>query len=402
MGIRDKMKALAGAIDSMRPKKEYLHFRTVGSKASRRVMAKDLDGERFSEKIMMCSNNYLALTDHPKVVAAAHRALDEWGAGAGGPCTIQGWTTLLQDFERDLAAFKGCEAAIVSPSGYSANVGTLTALLGPGDAFICDELDHASLIDGGRYSGADFYAYKHNDMQDLARVLADLDGVRCTKLVAVCGVFSMDGDTARLEEIVPLARRHDALVMVDDAHGTGVIGATGRGTAEHRGVTGQVDIVMGTFSKAFGGYGGFVAGSRELVEFLRHFARATMFSAAIAPMNVAALHAALDVMKTEPDRLARLRASSAWMKSELKKYGFTLGPSETAIIPVMIGDPDRCRAMVRDAYDAGLFLSMIEYPAVPAGTERIRLALMCTHTEADLAEALRILVDTGRRHRVIA
>lgn len=400
--LREKMEHLDGLIEEARAGGEYLHFRTVESPALPRVRARDLrTGGGAAEKIQMASNNYLGLTHHPRCIEAAREAVAEWGVGAGGPCTIQGWTTRLQEFEQALADYKGCEAAIVSPSGYSANIGTITALVGPGDSFICDELDHASIIDGGRYSGANFYVYRHDDVDDLRRVLEELKDHPGTKLLATCGVFSMDGDVAPLDRIVPLAREYDVMLMVDDAHGSGVVGPTGKGSPELRGVHGEVEIVMGTFSKAFGGYGGFVAGSKPLVNYLRHFARATMFSAAVAPMNIAAMHAALRVMQEEPGHLARLRENVEFMREGLADAGYDVGRSESAITPIMIRDAARCHALVREAYDEGLFLSMIEYPAVAVGTERIRLTCMANHTREDLETALEILVRLGRKHGVL-
>lgn len=399
--LKEKMARLHQLIEEARPKGEYLHFRTVTSPAGPRVTARDLGGPGEAEKIMMASNNYLGLTKHPHVMERARAALDEWGVGAGGPNTIQGWSTPAQALEADLAEFKGCEAAILSPSGYSANVGAVTALVGPGDAFVTDELDHASIVDAGRFSGADFYTFRHRDPDDLRRVLEELRGHRGTKLVVTCGVFSMSGHVPPLGDYVELTREHDAMLMVDDAHGTGVLGPTGRGSTEHCGVTGAVDIVMGTFSKAFGCYGGFVAGSAPLVTYLRHFARATMFSAALSPMVIGAVHGALEVMRDDPEPLRQVTENAAWMKATLADVGFDVGESLTPIIPVMIRDEGKCLHLVRAAYEAGLFLSMVQYPAVPKGTERIRLTVAADHTTQDLEQAAAILVRLGREQGLV-
>lgn len=400
-GLQEKMRDLYQRIEAARSEGKYLHFRTVTSPAGPRVRARGLDGAGEVEQIMMASNNYLGLTDHPHVVARARAALEQWGVGAGGPNTIQGHSTLAQALEADLAAFKGCEAALLSPSGYSANVGAVTALVGPGDVFVCDELDHASVVDAGRFSGADFYVFQHQDPADLRRVLEEVRHHRGTKLVVTCGVFSMSGHVPPLADYLALTREHGALLMVDDAHGTGVLGATGRGATEHCGVHGQVDVVMGTFSKAFGCYGGFVAGSAPLVCFLRHFARATMFSAALSPMVIAAVHGALEVMRDDPGRLRAVTANADFMKAELAAAGFDVGDSLTPIIPVMIRDGERCQRLVAEAYARGLFLSMVEYPAVPMGTERIRLTVMANHERRDLEAARDILVAAGRAHGVL-
>lgn len=399
--LPEKMEHLHEKIEAARQGREYLHFRTVTSPAGPRVEALDLDRGPGGEKIMMASNNYLGLARHPRVVARAREALEHWGVGAGGPNTIQGWTREAQDLERELAAFKGCEACLLSPSGYSANIGAITALVGPGDVFICDELDHASVVDGGRYSGADFHVYAHQDVDDLARVLEETRHHRGNRLVVTCGVFSMSGHVPPLDRMVPLVREHGAMLMVDDAHGTGVLGETGRGSTEFRGVHGQVDVVMGTFSKAFGCYGGFVAGSAPLVEYLRHFARAVMFSASLSPMTVGAVRGALEVMREDPSLLAAVRANADYMKRELASRGFDIGDSHTPIVPVMIRDAERCAAVVRDAYEQGLFLSHVQYPAVPLGTERIRLTVMADHSPEDLDQALEILSLAGRRHGVL-
>lgn len=400
-GLVEKTRDLHQRIEDARARGEYLHFRTVCSPAEAEVVSRDLDGQGEASRLQLASNNYLGLATHPRVVAAAREAVDAWGVGAGGPCTIQGWTPPLQALEAELAAFKGCEAAVVSPSGYAANVGTLTSLLGPDDVILCDELDHASILDGARFSGAQLRVFRHSDVDDLARSLEDLRDHPGTKLVVVCGVYSMDGDLAPLGAIVPVVREHGALLMVDDAHATGVVGATGKGTTEAEGVHGQVDLVMGTFSKALGCYGGFVAGPAHLVTFLRHLARATMFSAAPSPATIAAVREGLRVIADEPQLRQRLHENVAYVRGALTEAGFDVGASASAITPVMIRDEGRCHALVSDAYQAGLFLSMIQYPAVARGSERIRLTCMATHSRDQLEGAVSTLVELGRKHGVI-
>lgn len=388
-------------VQEARALRKYLHFRTVSSPAGPRVEARALDGGPGQESIMMASNNYLGLAQHPKVVARAREALERWGVGAGGPNTIQGWTDFAQEVEAELASFKGCPASILAPSGYSANLGAVTALVGPGDVFVCDELDHASIVDAGRYSGAEFHVFAHRDPGDLRRVLEETASRRGTRLVVTCGVFSMSGHVPPLADYLELTRQHGALLMVDDAHGTGVLGATGRGSTEFCGVHGEVDVVMGTFSKAFGCYGGFVAGSEALVTYLRHFARAIMFSASLSPMTLGAVLGALEVMREEPERLAAVTANADFMKRELAAAGFDVGNSQTPIVPVMIRDGERCRGIVAEAHEKGLFLSSVEYPAVPLGEERIRLTVMADHSREDLFQATSILVAAGRHQGIL-
>ncbi len=397
----EKMALFDQVIEEARRQKLYLFFRTTCGASTSHIEAVTLETGKPRDMVMMASNNYLGLTTHPEVKRRAQDAIEKWGIGMAGPCTLNGNTTLHQAFEAALAKFKGAEAAMIFPSGYSANVGTLTALLGKDDVFIGDELNHASLIDGARYSRAKRLVFKHSDVADLERCLKEAAGLPGQKLVAVDGVYSMDGEIPPLAPMAELCKKYKALLYVDDAHGTGAVGAHGHGSLEYCGIEGQADIVMGTFSKAFGCFGGFIAGSKELINWLRHFARAGMFTAAVSPMIVAGCHAALDVMQSEPQLLKRLHANADRVRSELGGMGFDVGNSVTPIIPLYVRDRSKAYGIVKEAYERGLFLSLIEYPAVAPGTERVRLTVMATHTDDDLTFALKMLHELGIKYGVI-
>jgi 8-amino-7-oxononanoate synthase len=396
--IQEKMEIFDHVIEEARRQKLYLFFRTTTGPSENHIDAVTLETGKTQNMVMMASNNYLGLTTHPDLKEATKKAIDYWGIGMAGPCTLNGNTTLHQEFEARLARFKGCEAAMLFPSGYSANIGCITALLGKHDFFIGDELNHASLIDGARYSGAKRLVYKHSDPADLERCLKEVAGSPGIKLVAVDGVFSMDGEIADLQPIVALCRQYKALLLVDDAHGTGAIGKHGHGAMEYCGVEGQADIVMGTFSKAFGCYGGFIAGSKALINWLRHFGRSGMFTAAVSPMVVAACLAALEVIEAQPELVARLHQNSDYVRRRLTEMGYELGGKDAPIIPIFVRDRAKVYGIVKEAYERGLFLSLIEYPAVAPGTERIRLTVMATHTQGDLDFALNLLQELGRKY----
>ncbi|MBF0502015.1 MAG: aminotransferase class I/II-fold pyridoxal phosphate-dependent enzyme [Candidatus Riflebacteria bacterium] len=401
MSLQEKMTLFDRVIDEARAKKIYLFFRTTTGPSEAHINAVTLEGGRPMNMIMMASNNYLGLTTHPELKERAKAAIDKWGIGMAGPCTLNGNTTLHQEFESKLAVFKHCEASMLFPSGYSANIGCITAILGKGDVFIGDELNHASLIDGARFSGAKRLVFKHSDTVDLERCLIEAKSLPGQKLVAVDGVYSMDGEIAPLRPIVDLCKRYGVMLMVDDAHGTGAVGKTGRGSLEYCGVEGEVDIVMGTFSKAFGSFGGFVAGSKPFINWLRHFARAGMFTAAVAPMNVAACLAGLEVMQSHPELVEKLRENAAFLRNGLIEMGYEVGRDETAIIPVFVRDRIKAYAIVKEAYERGLFLSLIEYPAVAPGSERLRVTAMATHTREDLVTALSMLKELGHKYGVL-
>ncbi len=399
--LQEKMEIFDKVIEEARRQKLYLFFRTTTGPSRNHIEAVSLETGKPLDMVMMASNNYLGMTTHPRVIEKTKHAIDRWGIGMAGPCTLNGNTTLHQEFESRLAAFKGCEAAMLFPSGYSANVGCLTAILGKNDAFIGDELNHASLIDGARFSRARRFVFKHSDPGDLDRCLVEAREIPGLKLVAVDGVYSMDGEIAPLREIVDVCKRHRATLLVDDAHGTGAVGSHGHGSLEACGVEGEVDIVMGTFSKAFGCYGGFIAGSKVLINWLRHFARAGMFTAAVAPMTVAACLAGLEVLEEHPELISRLHENMRIVRTSLEEMGYEVAGKDTPIIPVFIRNREKAYGIVKEAYERGLFLSLIEYPAVAPGTERIRLTVMATHSGEDLDFSMGLLRELGKKYGVL-
>lgn len=350
--------------------------------------------------LLMASNNYLNLTHHQEVQQAAVEAVQRYGTGSGGSRLTTGTHPLFGALENEIAAFKGTEAALVFNTGYMANVGTVSALVGPGDTVFSDALNHASIIDGCRLSRANVVVYRHADVDDLAAKLAAVTTGR--RLVVTDGVFSMDGDIAPLAEIVALAKRYDALVMVDDAHATGVLGQHGTGTAEHAGVKGLVDVQVGTLSKALAAEGGFVAGSRDLIAFLRNRARSFIFSTALAPATVGAALAAVRVLRRNPALPAQLRDKAAYFRAGLTAAGFRVPPGITPIVPVLVGDAALTMEFARRLEEAGVIVSGIRPPSVPPGTSRLRLTVTAAHTRQDLDEALAAMAAAGRELGLVA
>jgi 8-amino-7-oxononanoate synthase len=349
---------------------------------------------RGKDMIMVGSNNYLGLMDHPAVKEAAKKAIDKYGVATCGSRFLSGTIDLHEQLEERLAGFMHKEAAQTVSTGFQTNQAIISSLVGKGEAVICDRMVHASIIDATRLSFGDVLKFKHNDMADLERVLAGL-GDR-GKLVVVDGVFSMEGDVANLPEIVPLVKKYKARLLVDDAHGIGVMGAHGRGTCEHFGVEDQVDLVMGTFSKSFASLGGFVAGDKKVISYIKHFARALIFSASITPASVATVLATLDIIENEPQRLKRLWEISHMMKSEFEAMGYDTGATQTPIIPLMIGDDERAFMLWKLTRDDGIFTNPVIYPAVPKGTALIRTSYSATHTEEELQTVLGSFRKNGK------
>jgi 8-amino-7-oxononanoate synthase len=346
--------------------------------------------------LVLGSNNYLGLTEHPTVRAAAAAAIGEWGTGAGGARLTTGNLALHEALERELAAFKGTEDALLFATGYQANVGTIPALAGRGDLILSDALNHASLIDGCRLSRAEVRVYRHADALHARALLADRHRFRRC-LVVTDGVFGMDGDLAPLPDLCTLCEERDAWLMVDDAHGTGVLGPTGAGTIEHFGLSDRVPIQMGTLSKALAAEGGFVAGCRELIDFLRNRARSFLFATAPVPAAVAAARAALGVIGREPAHRQRLAANVAQLRAGLEALGICLPDSPAnvacgaAILPVVLGSAEAALDASARLEAAGVWIPAIRPPTVPEGTARLRLSVMATHTRADLDQALAAL-----------
>ncbi|HET7853731.1 MAG TPA: aminotransferase class I/II-fold pyridoxal phosphate-dependent enzyme [Candidatus Methylomirabilis sp.] len=358
----------------------YPYFQVIRSAQDPEVV---VDGRRM---IMVGSNNYLGLTSHPSIKEAAIRAVEKYGTGCAGSRFLNGTLDLHTEVEAQLAKFKGREAALLFSTGFQTNLGAISALVGKDDVVIIDRWNHASIIDGCRLSFGQILKYRHNDMEDLERILAAHPDKG--KLIVVDGVFSMEGDIVNLPGIVRLAREYGARLMVDDAHATGVLGKGGRGTAEHFGLEEEVDIVMGTCSKAMASVGGFIASSHEVIHYVKHKARPMIFSASLPPACVATIGAALEVIEREPERRAQLWKNSQRARDGLKEMGFDTGLSETPIVPVLLGDDLHAFRMGRALYEQGVFANVSVSPAVPEGRALIRTSYMATHTDAHIDRVL--------------
>ncbi len=335
------------------------------------------------EMIMVGSNNYLGLLDHPKVRQAAKDAVDRYGVATCGSRFLNGTLDIHVELEEKLAKFMKTEAALTFSTGFQTNQGIISTIVGRGDAVITDRMDHASIIDACRLSYGDIYKYKHNNMEDLERVLSSLDD-NVSKMIVVDGVFSMEGDLTDLPGVVKLAKKYKAQLMVDDAHGIGVMGENGRGTAEHFGVEEDVDLVMGTFSKAFASLGGFVVGDKKVISYIKHHARALIFSASITPASVATVLATLDIFEKEPERRKRLWEITAKMRNGFQAMGYDTGPTETPVIPVIIGDDERAFVLWKMLRELGIFTNPVVYPAVPHDQALIRTSYSASHSDEEL------------------
>ena len=352
----------------------------------------ELDGRWL---LQCCSNDYLGLASHPAVKRAAAEAAEADGTGAGSARLVAGTSVRYTALEDDLARLKGTEAALVFSSGYHANAGVLPALAGDGDVILSDALNHASLIDGCRLSRAAIRVYQHNDVGDLEKLLSASDHFR-HRVVVTESVFAMDGDVAPLAEIVAAARRHDTWVVVDEAHGTGVFGPTGAGLVEQLGLTNDVDVQIGTLSKALGSLGGFVAGSRVLVDWVLNAARTFVYTTALPPPVVAAARAAIGVMHAEPERRTRLWSNAATLRASLERAGFRLADSASPILPVLVGDAGDAVRLADALLERGVLVPAIRPPTVPEGTARLRVTPMATHTNDHLEEAAAAFVAAGQ------
>jgi 8-amino-7-oxononanoate synthase len=379
---------LGDRLDELRERGLHRRLRLVSGPQGPRVL---LDGRPV---LLLCSNNYLGLADHPRVREAAAEAAMRWGVGAGASRLISGNMKLHRRLEERLAAFKGHEASLLFGSGYLANTGAIAALARNGEVVFSDQLNHASIIDGCRLSRAETFAYRHCDLDHLEWGLRKAQGRG--SLIVTDGVFSMDGDVAPIEELVGLSRRYDCRVMVDEAHATGTLGPGGRGSVAAAGLSGEVDVVIGTLGKALGSYGAYVCASGELVDYLINVARPFIFSTAPPPPTVAAAIAALELLESNPHRVERLQANARAMREALVAEGLPTGPSETQIVPVMVGDPEAAVQLSELALERGIFAQGIRPPTVPEGTSRLRLATMATHRAAELVRAAKVLGDAAR------
>lgn len=345
------------------------------------------------EVVMIGSNNYLGLTTHPKVRSAAQEAIERFGTSCTGSRFLNGTLEFHLEMDRRLAKFVGKEAAVVFPTGYQTNVGTISAIIGKGDYIIMDKDAHACIVDGALMSRGQMARFAHNDLDSLDRVLGRLPD-DAGKLVVVDGVYSMGGDIAPLPEIVEICQRHGARIMIDDAHGIGVLGG-GRGTAAHFGLTDQVDLIMGTFSKSFASIGGFIAGDADVIHFIQHNARSLIFSASLPAPNAAAVLASLEIMETEPEHVERLWDNAEFMRAGLKKLGYDTGNSNTPIIPLIIGDDIRTALAWRALIENGVYTNPVVPPGVPPNKSLLRTSYMATHTKEQLTRALHGLEIVG-------
>lgn len=352
------------------------------------------------KRLIMCgSNNYLGLTTDPRVREAAARAIEEFGTSCTGSRFLNGTLELHLELEQELADFVGMEAALVFSTGMQVNLGTVSALVGKGDYVVLDKDDHASIVDGAMLSRGEMKRFRHNDLDDLERVLKQI-GTGQKILVIVDGLFSMEGDIAPLPEMIPLVRKYGGRIMVDDAHAIGVLGG-GRGTAAHFGMTKEIDLVMGTFSKSFASLGGFIAGQKEVVDYIQHHARSLIFSASIPPSNAAAALAALRIMRDEPERVERLTAVAEKMRKGFTDLGFNIGSSETPVIPIIVGEDMKTFIFWRKLLDAGVYVNAVISPATPPGRQLLRTSYMATHTDEQLDQVLDIFAEVGKELGVI-
>jgi 8-amino-7-oxononanoate synthase len=369
-------------IEELRSQGCYREMRTVEGEQGSSVI---MDGKRV---VMLSSNNYLGLANHPRLKKASIDATLNYGTGSGGSRLISGSMEIHKTLEKELAQFKGTERALLFNSGYQANIGAIPVLAGEGDLILSDQLNHASIIDGCRLSKASVRVYKHINMDSLEGILKRSSKFK-RRLIVTDSLFSMDGDIAPLPDIVGLAEKYSALVMIDDAHGTGVLGEKGKGIIEHFGLWGKVAIQMGTLSKALGSFGAFIAGSHDLIDYLINKARSLIYTTALPPSVCASSLAALKILEEEPQLIGQLRENSLYFRKGMKELGYSIPDGGTPIIPLILGDPERTMGTVRSLFDEGVFVQGIRPPTVPDGTSRLRITLMATHTREQLDLSLR-------------
>jgi 8-amino-7-oxononanoate synthase len=359
----------------------YPYFRPIESAQDTEVL---IDNKRV---LMFGSNSYLGLTNHPKIKEASKKAIDKYGTGCAGSRFLNGTLDIHIELENRLASLVGKEAAVLFSTGYQVNLGVLSCITGRNDYIILDEYDHACIIDGSRLSFSKVLKYAHNDMNDLQRKLALLPE-EAVKVIAVDGIFSMEGDIVKLPQIVELADQYGANIMVDDAHSLGVIGHKGAGTASHFGLTEHVDLIMGTFSKSLASLGGFIAADKDTVDFIKHRGRSLMFSASMTPGSVGSVIAALDIMESEPERIQKLWDNTNYAMKLLLEEGFDLGPTESPILPIFVRDNEKTFLVTKQLQAAGIFVNPVVSPAVPSDSSLLRFSLMATHTFEQIEEAV--------------
>jgi glycine C-acetyltransferase len=396
----DPLAFLSDELDTLKQKGTYFKLRVLDDE---QAAVCHFDGRKV---INLASNNYLGLTTHPKLREAALEATRKYGVGSGAVRTIAGTMKIHIQLEERIARFKGVEACVVFQSGFTANAGTVSSLLTKDDYIVSDELNHASIVDGCRLSRAQILVFRHKDVAHAEEQLASVAGLPGKKLLITDGVFSMDGDIGPLPALCDLAEKYGAVMMVDDAHASGVLGRNGRGTIDHFSVHGRVDIQVGTLSKAIGALGGYVCGTRDFIEYLYHRARPFLFSTSHPPAVAATCLAAFDVLENEPELIERLWSNTRFFKNELGRLGFNIGgvttpASETPITPIIIGDGRATMEFSKAIFEAGVMGTGIAFPTVPEGKARVRTIVTATHTEDELSQALEVFGRVGKRMGLI-
>ncbi len=393
--MSDPLAYLSGQLEAWRKAGTYQRLRILESASAAESR---FDGR---EVINLASNNYLGLTTHPKLIEAALAATRKYGVGSGAVRTISGTMSLHMELEERIARFKNVEACVVFQSGFAANAGTVSAILGPDDHIVSDELNHASIIDGCRLSKAKIHVFPHKDVAAAERILQELTSASGHKLLITDGVFSMDGDIGPLPGLAKAAETYGAIMMVDDAHASGVLGRNGRGTVDHFNVHGRVHVQVGTLSKAIGVLGGYVCGSRDLIQFLYHRARPFLFSTSHPPAVAASCLAAFDVLEQEPERIQNLWDNTKYFKQGLASAGFNTGMSETPITPVIVGEAKTAHQLSAALFDEGVLATGIGFPTVPEGKARVRTIVTATHTRQELDRALEVFTRVGKRMGIL-
>ena len=394
--MSDKLTWIDEELDNLHKTGLYNTIRTLSSPQGAWLV---VDGKKV---LNFCSNNYLGLANHPRLVKAAQDAMQKYGVGPGAVRTIAGTMDLHLELEKRMAAFKRVEAAITFQSGFSANGGTIPALVGKEDIIFSDELNHASIIDGSRLSGAKIVRFEHCNPASLEATIREHQGNFRRGLVITDGVFSMDGDFAPLDKLVEVAEAYDIMLMVDDAHGEGVLGEGGRGIVDHFHLHGRVDVEVGTFSKAFGVMGGVVAGKAKIIEWLRQRGRPFLFSSAVTVPDTAACIAAVDLLEESTELVDRLWSNASYFQKEMRAMGFDTGLTQTPITPVMLGEVQLAREFSRNLYDEGVFAMALGFPTVPQGKARIRVMISASHSQDDLVQALQAFKKVGKDLGVLA
>lgn len=392
--LKDRIDAVNQRANRMKENNTFFWLKTIENSSQPRVLVDQ------KEKIMLASYNYLALIDHPKLKEAGIKAIERYGTGTSGVRFLSGTTEIHKKLEAKIASFKGADDAITYTSGYVTNIAAVTSLYQKDDLVVIDKIDHASIIDGCMLSGARYKTFLHNDMTRLENILKDSDNF-VNKIIIVDGVYSMDGDVANLPEISRLAKKYHAKVMVDEAHSIGVLGKTGHGIEEYFGLENAVDIHMGTLSKTIPSVGGYIAGDKNMIDYLRHNSRPFIFSAPIPPVNAAVAVAALEVIEEEPERVQNLHKNMERFRKGIKSMGYNIGASVTAIIPIIIGEEEETLQLCKIVNEQGVFICPILFPAVSKGTSRLRSHILTNHRLEDIDEALDIFEKAGKQLGII-